>query len=174
MARASDEDLARLYAGESAEAVAEGWLASGAGARPDHVRLLGRLGRRPRCAFTAGLLAHLHHADRLDREGVDGLRAGEFARLLSYVVKIAADPCTRAGSQSPYRRDDEPTRRRVRAVPRSLVIPESIPSAGDSLRSHSSALGASMRAQTGPRASNASRDSAYASSSTAARSGRGS
>lgn len=60
-------------------------------------------------AFTAGTLAHLHHTGRLSREGVDGLGAGGLARLLSYAVAIAADTCTRAGVQPPYRRDGVPT-----------------------------------------------------------------
>ncbi|OQD56328.1 hypothetical protein BM536_008635 [Streptomyces phaeoluteigriseus] len=59
-------------------------------------------------AFTAGALAHPHHADRLNREGVDALGAGDLARLLSYAVEIAADTCTRAGAQPPYRDDGVP------------------------------------------------------------------
>ncbi|MET7695083.1 hypothetical protein ABZT06_45530 [Streptomyces sp. NPDC005483] len=37
-----------------------------------------------------------------------GLAAGELAQLLSYAVEIAADICTRAGAQPPYRRDGLP------------------------------------------------------------------
>lgn len=59
-------------------------------------------------AFTAGVLAHLHHVGRLSREGVAALGVGDLARLLSYAVEIAADTCTRAGAQPPYHHDDEP------------------------------------------------------------------
>ncbi|MER7406272.1 hypothetical protein ABT373_28295 [Streptomyces sp. NPDC000070] len=51
------------------------------------------------------MLADLHHTNRLSREGVDHLGAGERARLLPYAVEIAADTCTRAGAQPPYRRE---------------------------------------------------------------------
>ncbi|MFF7547070.1 carbohydrate kinase [Streptomyces canus] len=126
--KASDEDVAWLHPGESYEAVAERWLASGAGlvlitfgsrgawaigrdARvhvpAPAVRVVDTVGAGD--AFTAGVLAHLHHTGRLSREGVDHLAAGELARLLSYAVDIAADTCTRAGAQPPYRYDGAPT-----------------------------------------------------------------
>jgi len=125
--KASDEDLAWLYPGVSYEAVAERWLASGAGlvlitfgsrgawaagragrvhAPAPAVRVVDTVGAGD--AFTAGVLAHLHHTGRLCREGVDSLGAGELARLLSYAVEIAADTCTRAGAQPPYRRGGVP------------------------------------------------------------------
>ncbi|MDL5206425.1 PfkB family carbohydrate kinase [Streptomyces sp. ALI-76-A] len=120
--KASDEDLAWLHPGEPYEAVAERWLASGAGlvlitfgsrgawavgrdARvhvpAPSVQVVDTVGAGD--AFTAGVLAHLHHTGRLSREGVDHLGADKLARLLSYAVEIAADTCTRAGAQPPYR-----------------------------------------------------------------------
>jgi fructokinase len=126
--KASDEDLAWLHPGEPYEAVADRWLASGAGlvlitfgsrgawavcrdARvhvpAPTVRVVDTVGAGD--AFTAGTLAHLHHTGRLSREGVDSLGAGGLARLLSYAVEIASDTCTRAGAQPPYRRDSAPT-----------------------------------------------------------------
>ncbi|WP_327313181.1 carbohydrate kinase family protein [Streptomyces sp. NBC_01235] len=126
--KASDEDLAWLHPGESYEAVADRWLASGAGlvlitfgaqgawAVGRHadvhvpapaVDVVDTVGAGD--AFTAGVLAHLHRTGRLSREGVDSLEAGELSRLLSYAVEIAADTCTRAGAQPPYRRDGVPS-----------------------------------------------------------------
>ncbi|MER5218202.1 PfkB family carbohydrate kinase [Streptomyces sp. NPDC002838] len=126
--KASDEDLAWLYPGESYEAVAERWLASGAGlvlitfgsrgvwvvgrdasvhVPAPVVEVVDTVGAGD--AFTAGVLAHLHHAGRLSREGVDALGAGDLARLLSYAVEIAAGTCIRAGAQPPYRYEGEPT-----------------------------------------------------------------
>ncbi|MER5435964.1 carbohydrate kinase [Streptomyces sp. NPDC002588] len=125
--KASDDDLAWLHPGEPYEAVAERWLASGAGlvlitfgARgawaagreadvhvpAPSVEVVDTVGAGD--AFTAGTLAHLCHTGRLSREGIDGLGAGGLARLLSYAVEIAADTCTRAGAQPPYRRDGVP------------------------------------------------------------------
>jgi fructokinase len=120
--KASDEDLAWLHPGEPYEAVAERWLASGAGLVLITLGSRGAwaVGRDARVhvpapsvqvvdtvgagdAFTAGVLAHLHHTGRLSREGVDHLGADKLARLLSYAVEIAADTCTRAGAQPPYR-----------------------------------------------------------------------
>ena len=49
--------------------------------------------------------AHLRHTGRLGRETVDGLGVGELARPLSYVVEIAADTWSRAGTQPRYGRD---------------------------------------------------------------------
>jgi fructokinase len=124
MVKASDEDLAWLHPGESYEGVAERWLASGAGlvlitfgsrgawaagrdarvhAPAPAVRVVDTVGACD--AFTAGVLAHLHRTGGLSREGVDHLGAGELARLLSYAVEIAADTCTRADAQPPYRYD---------------------------------------------------------------------
>ncbi|CAM5701022.1 carbohydrate kinase family protein [Streptomyces canus] len=126
--KASHEDVAWLHPGESYEAVAERWLASGAGlvlitfgsqgawaigrdARvhvpAPAVRVVDTVGAGD--AFTAGVLAHLHHTGRLSREGIDHLAAGELARLLLYAVDIAADTCTRAGAQPPYHYDGAPT-----------------------------------------------------------------
>jgi fructokinase len=126
--KASDEDLAWIHPGEPYEAVAERWLAAGAGlvlitfgsrgawavgrdARvhvpAPAVQVVDTVGAGD--AFTAGVLAHLHHTGRLSREGVDHLGTGELARLLSYAVEIAADTCTRAGAQPPYRYDGVPT-----------------------------------------------------------------
>ncbi|MGW0494265.1 PfkB family carbohydrate kinase [Streptomyces sp. NPDC003007] len=126
--KASDEDLAWLHPHEPYEAVAERRLASGAGlvlitfgsrgawaAGRDAtvhvpapvVEVVDTVGAGD--AFTAGVLAHLHHTGRLSREGVDALGAGDLARLLSYAVEIAADTCTRAGAQPPYRHDGVPT-----------------------------------------------------------------
>ncbi|KPI03561.1 Fructokinase [Actinobacteria bacterium OK074] len=100
--KASDEDLAWLYPGEPYEAVAERWLAAGAGlvlitfgargawaasrAARVHVpapavEVVDTVGAGD--AFTAGVLAHLHDTGRLSREGVDGLGAAALARLLS-------------------------------------------------------------------------------------------
>lgn len=125
--KASDEDLAWLHPGEPYEAVADRWLASGAGlvlitfgsrgawavgrdasvhVPAPAVEVVDTVGAGD--AFTAGALARLHHTGRLSREGVDGLGAGELARLVSYAVEIAADTCTRAGAQPPYRRDGVP------------------------------------------------------------------
>jgi hypothetical protein len=123
-------------------------------------------------AFTAGALAHLHHTGRLSREGVDGLGAGELARLLSSAVEIAADTCTPAGAQPPYRREGVPT---PAWCPRPGRAGMSVdPLCRGPAPSHSAFSGASRRAQTGPRASSASWYTWYASSSTAARSGWGS
>ncbi|MFE7838759.1 carbohydrate kinase [Streptomyces sp. NPDC057474] len=126
--KASDEDLAWLHPGEPYETVADRWLASGVGlvlitfgsrgawaagrdadvhVPAPAVEVVDTVGAGD--AFTAGVLAHLHHTGRLSREGVDALSAGELARLLSYAVEIAADTCTRAGAQPPYRRDGVPT-----------------------------------------------------------------
>lgn len=125
--KASDEDLAWLHPGQPYEAVADRWLASGAGlvlitfgsrgawaagrdtrvhVPAPAVRVVDTVGAGD--AFTAGVLAHLHHTGRLDREGVDTLGAGELARLVSFAAEIAADTCTRAGAQPPYRRDGVP------------------------------------------------------------------
>ncbi|MFC4501439.1 MULTISPECIES: hypothetical protein [Streptomyces] len=86
------------------------------GLRPEHLAALPDGGALPPGAalhgagdaFTAATLAHLHRTGRLGREGVDGLDGGEIARLLSYAVEIAADTCTRAGAQPPYRSDGVP------------------------------------------------------------------
>ncbi|MFG2025761.1 PfkB family carbohydrate kinase [Streptomyces sp. NPDC048825] len=71
------------------------------------VRVVDTVGARD--AFTAGVLAHLHHTGRLRREDVDHLGGGELARLLSYAAEIAADTCTRTGAQPPYRYAGVPT-----------------------------------------------------------------
>ncbi|TQK50741.1 fructokinase [Streptomyces sp. SLBN-118] len=125
--KASEEDLAWLHPGEPYEAVADRWLASGAGLV---LITLGSRGAwaagRTACvhvpapavevvdtvgagdAFTAGALAYLHRTSRLSRGGVAGLTAEELERLLAYAVEIAADTCTRAGAQPPYRRNSAP------------------------------------------------------------------
>jgi fructokinase len=125
--KASDEDLAWLHPGEPYGGVADRRFASGAGlvlitfgsrgafAAGRHARVHGpapavevveTVGAGD--AFTVGTLAPLHHTGRLSREGVDGLGPRELARLLSYAVEIAADTCTRAGAQPPYRSEGVP------------------------------------------------------------------
>lgn len=125
--KASEEDLAWLHPGEPYELVAERWLASGAklvlvtlGARgawaagraarahmsAPAVEVVDTVGAGD--AFTAGALAHLHRTGRLGKDGVAELSAGEISGLLAYAVAVAADTCTRAGAQPPFRRDGVP------------------------------------------------------------------
>ncbi len=138
--KASDEDLAWLHPHEPYEAVAERRLASGAGlvlitfgsrgawavgrdagvhVPAPVVEVVDTVGAGD--AFTTGVLAHLHHADRLSREDVDALGDGDLARLLSYAVEIGADTCTRAGAQPPYRYDGVPTPRLTPSLDASLA-----------------------------------------------------
>jgi fructokinase len=121
--KASDEDLAWLYPGEVPEVAARRWLDAGAalvlvtsGPRGAWAATQGAEVRVPAPvvevvdtvgagdAFTSGILAHLHGIGRLTRQGVEQLDAAELQRLLCFAVGVAADTCTRAGAEPPYRR----------------------------------------------------------------------
>ncbi|MFI5556260.1 PfkB family carbohydrate kinase [Streptomyces sp. NPDC051738] len=113
--RASGEDLAWLRPHEPYEAVAERWIASGAG-----LVLITFGSRAPRSGGRGR--RHGGSGRRLHRRGTRPPAprrpaqprrrrrsgAGDLTRLLSYAVEIAADTCTRAGAQPPYHHDDEP------------------------------------------------------------------
>ena len=54
-------------------------------------------------AFTAGLLAELHRNRRLTRAGVESLGADRLTSVLQAAAAVAADTCTRAGAEPPFR-----------------------------------------------------------------------
>jgi fructokinase len=118
--KVSDEDLAWLHPGEPPEDVARRWLASGpalvlvtSGAEgawavtaehetrvaPPRVAVVDTVGAGD--SFMAATLGWLERAGRLDRPGVDGLRADDLDALVRFAVRAAADTCTRAGAEPP-------------------------------------------------------------------------
>jgi fructokinase len=121
LVKASDEDLAWLYPGEDPDAVAQRWLAAGAalvvitaGADGAFARTGSARVRAPAVAVTvadtvgagdavtAALLAQLHWAGRLTREGLAGLTADQLAALLTGAVWAGGFTCTRSGAEPPW------------------------------------------------------------------------
>ena len=118
--KVSDEDLAWLHPGETAEEVARRWVESGAAlvlvtsgssgawattgwsqarvASPS-VTVVDTVGAGD--AFMSATLASLHGTGRLSRAGVASLDAADLARLLDVAVRVAADTCTRSGAEPP-------------------------------------------------------------------------
>ena len=120
--KVSEEDLAWCYPGESIDAVAQRWIGLGAalvvvtaGADGAWGRTAGATAQVPTPrvavvdtvgagdAFTAGMLAELHRAGRLSRAGVASLDPGTLPQVLSAAAAVAADTCTRAGAEPPFR-----------------------------------------------------------------------
>ena len=122
--KASRADLDVLYPGSPADTVARSWLARPEGPGPVLVVVtLGADGasafhtagevRVPSVpvtvvdtvgagdAFSAGLLAWLHGARRLTRDGVARLGVSEITAALARAALVAALTCTRAGADPP-------------------------------------------------------------------------
>jgi fructokinase len=123
--KASDEDLAWLYPGESLDAVAEQWLASGASlvvvtqggdgsvawsrsGRVDvplsRVDVIDSVGAGD--AYMSGLIVALHLEGLLDAHDRDRLRkidAGTVQRLTAMAARSAAIVVGRAGAEPPWR-----------------------------------------------------------------------
>ncbi|MGI3780846.1 MAG: carbohydrate kinase family protein [Janthinobacterium lividum] len=118
--KVSDEDLAWLFPGESVESVAQRWLETGAAlvlitsgatgawatsatyeARVPSptVEVVDTVGAGD--AFMAATLAWLWRTGRLTREGVASLQVHDLGALLGLAVRVAADTCTRSGSEPP-------------------------------------------------------------------------
>jgi fructokinase len=123
LVKVSRADLAWLYPREDPEAAASRWLGSGpalvlvtlgkdgaaafgAAARADGatppVTVVDTVGAGD--AFTSASLAWLHRHDALDRRGLETLDAAALEALLAFANGIAAETCTRAGADPPWRR----------------------------------------------------------------------
>lgn len=118
----SAEDLAWLYPDRTEESVVEGWMASGVSlvmvsrgaegawaataagsarvAAPEVV-VVDTVGAGD--AFTSGALCHLYEKGALDRDAVRRLDGSALADLLDAASLVAADTCTRAGAEPPWR-----------------------------------------------------------------------
>ena len=118
--KASDEDLDWLHPGEPVVAVAQRWLAAGAGlvlvtsgadgawattassearVTSPSVEVADTVGAGD--AFMAATLAFLWATGRLTRHGVRSLGGADLELLLTFAVRVAADTCTRAGAEPP-------------------------------------------------------------------------
>ncbi len=126
--KVSRADLAWLYPARAPDAVAAAWLARGPGlvvVTKGHDGALG-LTTRDRVevpgtpvvvsdtvgagdAFTAGLLAWLHTAGRLERTRIREMPADELRDCLTFANRAAAITCTRAGAQPPTRSEMDTT-----------------------------------------------------------------
>jgi fructokinase len=119
----SDEDLAWLYPDRPHDEVVAGWHAASVGlvvithgergagastptssatvpARP--VDVVDTVGAGD--AFTSGLIAHLYHRGPLTRDALQELDDDGLTELLETAAEVAADTCTRAGAEPPWRR----------------------------------------------------------------------
>ncbi len=124
--KVSRADLTWLCSGEAAEHAAMRWKAMGPALvvvtlGPEGALALGAAGtiRVPGAsvdvvdtvgagdAFTAGLLAWLHHRGRLTRDGLRRLSPDDLAAALRYANRVAAMTCTRAGADPPRRKEVE-------------------------------------------------------------------
>jgi len=120
--KVSSEDLDWSYPGEPVTSVAERWLELGAALVVVTSGADGAWGRTANVsakvptlvvpvvdtvgagdAFTAGMLAELYRARRLTRGGVESLDAAALTRVLDAAAAVAADTCTRAGAEPPFR-----------------------------------------------------------------------
>ena len=119
--KASDEDLAKLYPGRSAEVVAGEWIAGGAGLVLITLGGEGALGftatgvssRVPGVkvkvidtvgagdTFQAATLDWLARKDRLAPDALASLSSAELPAMLSYAAKAAAITCSRRGADLP-------------------------------------------------------------------------
>lgn len=126
--KVSQADLAWLYPGTTPDAMAEAWLARGPGlvvVTRGHDGSLG-LTARDRVevagtpvvvsdtvgagdAFTSGLLAWLHEADRLERTRIREIPGDALHACLTFANRAAAITCTRAGAQPPTRSEMDVT-----------------------------------------------------------------
>lgn len=124
VAKASVEDLALLYPGEKAEAVAEGWLESGVGLAvvthgPEGAEAFWRGGRikvpgipvqvvdtvGAGDSFQASLIAGLADAGARTRPELDALDGGIIERIVGRSVSVSATVCARRGADLPRRAD---------------------------------------------------------------------
>lgn len=124
--KASRADLAWFYPGEAAERGAARWKAMGPALVVVTLGSAGAVGlgaagtvRVPGAfvdlvdavgagdAFSAGLLAWLHHRGRLTRDGVRRLSPEDLAAALGYANRVAAITCTRAGADPPRQKEVE-------------------------------------------------------------------
>lgn len=122
--KASDEDLAWLYPGESSDAVAARWLAAGArmvvitqgGSGPIGYAVGVRVAApAPRIAvtdtvgagdsFMAAMLAWCDEHRMLGRQAIAGFTASQVEGLLQFAARAAAITCTRVGANPPSRVD---------------------------------------------------------------------
>jgi fructokinase len=124
LVKVSRADLAWLYPGEPAEAVAARWLGLGpaavlvtlgrdgslavatsgrASAVSPRVEVVDTVGAGD--AFTAATLASLHELDALDRSGLEALGAAPLKDLLAQANGIAARTCTRPGADPPWKKE---------------------------------------------------------------------
>jgi fructokinase len=122
LVKVSRADLAWLYPALAPEEAAAAWLARGPAlvvvtrghegavglTASDRVEVPGRpvtvsdtVGAGD--SFTAGLLASLHAAGRLDRAAIRDLTAAELRACLAFAAAAASITCTRAGAQPPTR-----------------------------------------------------------------------
>jgi fructokinase len=119
--KASDEDLAKLYPGRSAEAVAGNWIglgarlvivthggegaigfvAKGASARVPGVKVtvIDTVGAGD--TFQAATLDWLAHKDRLSQDSLGALSSQDLTVMLSYAARAAAITCSRRGADLP-------------------------------------------------------------------------
>ena len=119
--KASEEDLAKLYPGRSAEKAAGDWIAGGASlAIITHggdgaigftakgasarvpgvkVKVIDTVGAGD--TFQAATLDWLGRKDRLSPDGLASLSSAELTAMLSYAAKAAAITCSRRGADLP-------------------------------------------------------------------------
>jgi fructokinase len=128
--KVSEEDLAWLHPERTEDQVVEDWLAAGVslvlithgsqGARAStatasatvaapRVSVVDTVGAGD--AFMAGVLAHLHAHDLLERDALRALDGSHLTALLQAAALVAADTCTRAGADPPRLHLDQPTPR---------------------------------------------------------------
>jgi len=116
--KASEEDLAKLYPGRSAEKAAQDWIAGGASLVLITLGGEGAIGLTAKGAsarvagvkvevidtvgagdtFQAATLDWLSRKDRLSPEALDALSSQELTAKLTYASKAATIPCSRSGA----------------------------------------------------------------------------